>query len=91
MNAELVLRSVGIAIKITSDGAMCLGVKPENRDFGQAVPVLEVISTNDELSPEAEDIMNAPPPRLEGLGGPPPIVAGPPSEALGPNGIANKV
>ncbi len=91
MNAELVLRSVGIAIKITSDGAMCLGVKPENRDFGQAVPVLEVISTNDELSPEAEDIMKAPPPRLEGLGGPPPIVAGPPSEALGPNGIANKV
>lgn len=86
MNGELILRSVGFAVKITSDGAMCLGVKKEKRDFGTAVPVLEVISTNEE---SLEEVARNPIPG--GAPGAHPIAgfSGPPPEALGPHGLAN--
>ena len=87
MNGELILRSVGLKIQIHSQGALPLGVRPENQDFGAAVPEIEVINDGDGEEPDMPDIstLGAPPPGVEGFDLPPQTMGagGPPPGAMG--------
>ena len=44
MGSEIVLKSVGVAIKISSDDPMPIGAKPENCDFGASEPEIQIIN-----------------------------------------------
>ena len=91
MGGELILRRVGLIIQIHSQSALPLGVKPENQDFGKAVPEIEVINEggDPELTEDPELISyTGPPPGVEGFGPPPGMmgVGGPPPGMMGVGG-----
>ena len=44
MGSEIVLKSVGVEIKISSDDPMPIGAKPENCDFGASEPEIQIIN-----------------------------------------------
>ncbi|MBR4580828.1 MAG: EAL domain-containing protein [Lachnospiraceae bacterium] len=78
MSGLLILRSVGLIIKIHSQGALPLGVRPDNQDFGTAVPEIEVISDGEpQPGPPVPDVSQLvlPPQGLEGYGPPPEFMA----------------
>ena len=79
MGGELIVRSAGLSIKVTSDAGIPLGIRPDKQDLGDTVPEIEVIRQKQDggESPAGPGgpppgFMGGPPP--QGLGGPPPGV-----------------
>ena len=67
MNGELILRSVGFNVKISSDEPLPLGVKPENRDFGTSIPEIEVVNYRQMDNQEGEGAFRGGDPFLAGM------------------------
>ena len=96
---EIILKSVGFGIKISSDNPIAIGAREEKCDFGSSLPEIEIINYSTG-NYEAEE-GSVPPPEIigplpKGAGlppgaaappegfGPPPGVTGPPPEGFGP-------
>ena len=91
---EIILKSVGFGIKISSDNPIAIGAREENCDFGSSFPEIEIINYSANYKDEGSNVMNPeiigplpkgaelPPGAIampEGFG-PPPGVTGPPEK-----------
>lgn len=81
MGGELIVRSAGLSIKVTSDAGIPLGIRPDKQDLGDTVPEIEVIRQKQDGG-ENPAGPGGPPPGF--MGGPPPwAAAGGPPQGLG--------